>query len=121
LPPYSFIRHNMFLEIQSLLQLKEFINSSQALLAYFSHAQCNVCKVLKPKIETLVREQFPNVHLVYIDTQSVQEAAGQFQVFTAPTLLIFFDGKEFFRKSRNIGIAELEETISRPYRLFFED
>jgi hypothetical protein len=36
-----------------------------------------------------------------------------------PTILVFIEGKEFIRKSRNIGIEELGDLIARPYTLLF--
>jgi hypothetical protein len=54
---------------------------------------------------------------VYIDTVKTPEAAGQFRIFSVPTVLCFFEGRESIRKSRNIGIDELRAEISRPYEI----
>ena len=35
--------------------------------------------------------------------------------------IIYFDGKEFLRKSRNINFYEFEKDLSRLYSMFFED
>lgn len=111
----------MFLEIQSFeefLQLKE---KETALLAYFSTEACNVCKVLKPKVAELIQTEFPKVKLIYIKSDILPEVAAQNQVFAAPTILIFFEGREYIRKSRNIGINELYREIERPYSMIFEE
>lgn len=108
----------MFKEIHSseeFLKLKE----EPALLAYFSTEVCNVCKVLKPKVEELITKKFPNIKLTYIKSDVLPEVAAQNQVFTAPTLLVFFDGREYIRKSRNIGLSELEKEIDRLYSMMF--
>lgn len=109
----------MFLEIKSFdefLQLKE---KETALLAYFSTDICSVCKVLKPKVEELITAKFSQIKLAYIKSDKLPEVAAQNQVFAAPTLLIFFEGREYIRKSRNIGIGELEREIERPYSMIF--
>ena len=111
----------MFLEIQSFeefLQLKE---KETALLAYFSTEACNVCKVLKPKVAELIQTEFPKVKLIYIKSDILPEVAAQNQVFAAPTILIFFEGREYIRKSRNIGINELYRELERPYSMIFEE
>ncbi|WP_346861691.1 thioredoxin family protein [uncultured Draconibacterium sp.] len=111
----------MFTEIKSFdefLQLKE---NEEAVLAYFSTDACNVCRVLKPKVEELVNAEFPKIKLVYIKSDMLPEVAAQNQVFAAPTILIFFDGREYIRKSRNIGISELQQEIARPYSMIFEE
>src|SRR5690554_2865289 len=105
----------MFTEIQSLEEFNRLKNDEPALLSYFSTDACNVCKVLKPKVAELIAEEFPQLKAVYIKSDILPDVAGQHQVFAAPTILVFFDGRETIRKSRNIGIDELRSAISRPY------
>lgn len=111
----------MFIEVQSFedfLQMKE---QEPALLAYFSTEACNVCKVLKPKIDDLIQAEFPKIKLAYIKSDKLPDVAAQNQVFAAPTLLVFFEGREFIRKSRNIGVGELQREIDRPYSMIFSE
>jgi len=110
----------MFVEIQSFAEFIELKEKETALLAYFSTQSCSVCKVLKPKVEALIKTDFPEVKLVYIKSDELPEAAAQNRVFAAPTILVFFDGREYIRKSRSIGIGELQKEISRPYSMMFE-
>ncbi len=108
----------MFIEVRSFdefLKLKE----ETAVLAYFSIDKCNVCKVLKPKVQELVKNEFPQIKLIYIKSDVLPEVAAHNQVFAAPTILIFFEGREYIRKSRNIGIGELQQEIIRPYSMIF--
>jgi len=109
----------MYQEIESLEKYNGTIDQNDAALIYFSHEQCNVCKVLKPKIEELITENFPKIHLFYCDTIKYPEIAAQNSIFTVPTIIIYFGGKELYRKSRNIGIVELESLIERPYSMMF--
>ena len=97
------------------------MHQEQAALLYFTSPECNVCKVLKPKIKELVDTKFPKLSLRFINVLEEPELAGQYQIFTVPVLLIFFEGKEFFRKARNISIFELEKEIARPYSLLFDE
>ena len=97
------------------------IGSSTALLLYFSHEGCQVCKFLRPKIENLIAEDFPKIHMHYINTLHQPEVTAAFSVFTVPTLLVFFDGRETIRTSRNIHTSELKEQISRYYKILFQE
>ncbi len=109
--------------INSITSIEEFnstIKTNAGALVYFSHDKCNVCKVLKPKIKQLLQDNFPQIKMFYADTVIYPEIAAQNSIFTVPTILIFFDGKEFLRKSRNIGIEELRKEINRPYNLMFD-
>jgi thioredoxin-like negative regulator of GroEL len=109
----------MFHEIQSFDEFLKLKNEEPALLAYFSTEICNVCKVLKPKVSEMVQNEFPKIKLIYIKSDKLPELAAQNQVFAAPTILVFFEGKEYIRKSRNIGIGELQSEIERPYSMIF--
>jgi len=109
----------MFVEIQSFEEFLKLKEEEPALLAYFSTEACNVCKVLKPKVAQLVSSEFPRIKMVYIKSDKLPEVAAQNQVFAAPTILIYFEGREYIRKSRNIGIGELQNEIERPYSMIF--
>ncbi|HDR51951.1 MAG TPA: thioredoxin [Mariniphaga anaerophila] len=111
----------MFIEIQSLEEFNKLKQKETALLGYFSTEACNVCKVLKPKVAELIVEEFPEVKLAYIKSDVLPDVAGQHQIFAAPTILVFFDGRETIRKSRNIGIDELRRDIERPYSMIFSE
>lgn len=111
----------MIRSIQSLEEFNQQIAQLPGTLFYFSHEKCNVCKVLKPKIHDLLISEFPQIEMFYCDTVLYPEIAGQKSIFTVPTILVFFDGKEFLRKSRNIGISELKNELHRPYSIFFDE
>ena len=93
--------------------------SNILMLVYFSHENCNVCKVLKPKVEEYVKEFFQRLGLFYIDTVKQPELAGQNSVFTVPTIILYTDGKESQRFSRNFGLDELMEKLDRFYTMAF--
>ena len=109
----------MFTEIQSFDEFLKLKEEESALLAYFSTDACNVCKVLSPKVDELIQSEFPQIRMVYIKSDRLPEVAAQNQVFAAPTILVFFEGREYIRKSRNIGIGELQREIERPYSMIF--
>ncbi len=98
-------------------EFKKIINKHQAVLAYFSHEQCNICRVLKPKIENYFSKKYPKLFLVYINTIKFPKLTAQYSVFTVPVVIIFFETKEFYRRNRNFSIAELDQLVNRPYNL----
>lgn len=111
----------MFKEIETFEEFLKLKENEPALLAYFSTEACNVCKVLKPKVAELIHSEFPKIKLAYIKSDVLPEIAARNQVFAAPTLLVFLDGREYIRKSRNIGISELHHEIERPYSMMFSE
>ncbi len=109
----------MFQEIKNINGFNEKIVSGVTVLAYFLTPDCNVCKILKPKVAELICTEFPQVELIYVDLVSQPALAAQQNVFIAPTIIVYLEGKEFIRKSRNIGIQELKKEIKRLYSILF--
>ncbi|MEM0996392.1 MAG: thioredoxin family protein [Bacteroidota bacterium] len=93
--------------------------NAPAVLLYFYHDHCAPCRALRPKVETLLHTQFSEMQLVYVNGMEHRNLSARWQVFGFPTLVGLFEGKEYFRKSKFISLAELSEAIARPYRLRF--
>lgn len=90
-----------------------------AVAIYFSTPTCSVCHSLKPHIAELLNNEFPNIVLHEVNIPEAPEVSAHFTVFTAPTLIIFYEGKEFRRFTRAFGISEIRQSIERPYQLLF--
>ncbi len=86
-------------------------------ILYFSHKRCGVCQVLRPKVRELLRDQFPQLSFAYVDVEENPAVAASYTVFTVPVILVFFEGQEFYRFARGIGVGELQKSIERPYSL----
>lgn len=105
--------------INNFSEFQKFTEENSAVCFYLSTPQCNVCKVLKPKVIELLKSDFPEIKFIYIDLNESKEIAGQLSVFAVPTILIYFDGREIIRVSRNISIEQLSQQIERYYKLMF--
>lgn len=99
--------------------LSNLIASEPAVAVYFSAPNCGVCHALKPKVEELFSEEFPAVKFIHIEIDKSPGVSGEYGVFSALTLLVFFEGKEFLRKVRLMGIQEIHDIIERPYNMVF--
>lgn len=106
--------------ISSIQNFEVALLENDAVLAYFSTENCSVCHVLKPKVAEMISKTFPKMRMVYVESDKSPELAAQFRIFTAPTVLVFFAGRETIRKSRAFGVEELKSEISRPYSLMFD-
>lgn len=97
----------------NLQSLQDSINKGTPVLVYFSGEDCSVCQVLKPKVEAAVLDNYPKFKLFEVKTETNKPLASHFMVFTIPTILIFFDSKEFIRVGRNISITQLIQELKR--------
>ncbi|HKK68328.1 MAG TPA: thioredoxin family protein [Bacteroidales bacterium] len=110
----------MYHTVESFVELERTLKEKPAVLLYFSHDECNVCKVLKPKVADMLESEYPKMEMHYVNTKGLPEAAGQHRVFSVPTILVFFDGGESLRFSRNMSTTELSDRIQRLYDMMFE-
>ncbi|WP_310992787.1 thioredoxin family protein [Aequorivita marina] len=99
--------------------LNKCVELEPAVAVYFSAPNCGVCHALYPKVAQLFSEAFPAVKFIHIEIDKSPDISGEYSVFSAPTLLVFFEGKEFLRKVRLMSIQELQEKIKRPYSMVF--
>ncbi len=101
----------------TLEEVENIIKNELGVLLYFSTPTCNVCHALKPKIITAFDEHFPEIKQYFIDASVSPEIPASLGIFSVPTIVVFLDGKEFARESRNVSVGELVNKIARPYEM----
>lgn len=95
-----------------MLNFNAELNNDEIVLGYFSFPECSVCKVLIPKVKKLLQD-YPKVKFLYVDIHEHPEISGQLLVFTVPTVIIFYRGKETRRFSRHFALQDLESALNR--------
>ena len=101
----------------NLEELKNQISNSDGVLLYFWGDNCGVCETLRPKIKEAFNNNFPKIEQIYLNAKDNLEISSHFGVFSIPTMIVFLDGKEFARESRNVSISQLVNKIERPYNI----
>nr|WP_321267591.1 thioredoxin family protein [uncultured Sulfurimonas sp.] len=103
--------------MQTIENINNTIKENLAVMVYFSAPSCNVCHALKPKLLDALDANFDDFKVESVDISQNEDIAPYFGVFSIPTILVFLDGKEFLRKSRNMSIDEVIREIKRPYEI----
>jgi thioredoxin-like negative regulator of GroEL len=101
--------------MQTIENINNTIKENLAVMVYFSAPACNVCHALKPKLLQALDVNFKDFEVLSVDISVDEDIAPYFGVYAIPTVLVFLDGKEFLRKSRNMSVNELIKEIKRPY------
>ncbi len=101
----------------SLNDIQNMIENETGVMLYFWGEHCNVCHALQPKLFKSFEENFPAIKPVSIDVAEYANIGAHFGVFSIPTAIIFLDGKEFARVSRNVSIPALVSQIKRVYEI----
>lgn len=105
----------------SLEELQNKISTCDAVLLYFWGDNCNVCEALRPKIKEAFDKNFPKIEQLYLNAKEDIEISAHYNVFSIPTMIVFLEGREFVKASRNISIDQLITQVDRPYSMMFED
>jgi len=107
--------------IKALSILQQAVEQQEALLVLFGGQACNVCHVIKPKIEEEVAERFPKMAMVYIDCHKATDICSQNGVFTLPAVQVYFTGQRFIELKRTFSVSQLVQQIERPYQMLFSE
>ncbi len=105
--------------VHSLDEYRKLAGEHPACLFYFSHEDCQVCKVLRPKVRQMILDDFPATGFFYVDIRQTPDVAAQHSVLAVPTLILYLEGKESLRVSRHVSLDELHLHFSRWYPLLF--
>jgi len=93
-------------------EIENFILQNKSAIIFVSGLNCAVCDAVFPLVEELIKE-YPSFKLLHTKANEVPELSGQYQVFTVPAILFFFNGKEVARKVRFIREEELIKEFDR--------
>jgi len=99
--------------------LAQRIKSVGVLMIYFFSPGCVACNGLRPKVEAMAAGKFPKMELLSVDASFSPALTAEAGVYSAPTILVFFEGREYLRESKYISVDQLEKKISRYYDLIF--
>ena len=105
-------------KLNSMEEIENFLKKP-AVLLYISAPNCNVCDVLKERVKNVLGEKFPKIEMGEANIAKIPEISSKFNIFSAPVFMIYFDGKEFAREGRNVGLYPLSEKIEKIYKIFF--
>jgi thioredoxin-like negative regulator of GroEL len=98
--------------LDSKAAIDQLINENEIVLLYFGSKSCNVCSVIKPKLQEILKG-YPKIISAEVDVERSLEAAAAFNIFTIPALLLFIEGKEILRETRHISLEDIESKIER--------
>ncbi|MFX3625549.1 MAG: thioredoxin family protein [Ectobacillus sp.] len=107
-------------KLGDMIQVKAVIGERDICLLFIKTESCGVCDAVLVQTEELL-EQFPKLEGVLVSMKEVPEISAEYLVFTAPTLLVFVQGKEVMRESRFIVFEKFEYNLRRWYEAVTED
>ena len=102
-------------QLENQEQLDLLKREEDAVLILFGGVHCGVCQTIKPQIDEKFSLKFPNLEMVYIDCEQMQEVCAQHGVFSLPVVQVFFMGQKFIEEVRGFSLLALEQEIEKTY------
>ena len=102
-------------QLKNQEQLDGLKREKDAVLILFGGAHCGVCQTIKPQIFDNFSLKFPDLEMVYIDCEKMQEVCAQHGVFSLPVVQVFFMGQKFIEEVRGFSLLALEQEIEKTY------
>lgn len=97
--------------IEQLSELTSKISTKQLQAVFIFSKTCSVCFADKKTVEVISKRHDLPVYL--IEAEKSPEIIGQLNGFSAPTLILFYEGKEIHRQVKIINFTEAERRITQ--------
>jgi thioredoxin 1 len=94
------------------------LKARQAVLLLFGAPHCGVCQAIKPKLEQLMTNNYPEMALVYVDCAHSPDIAAQHGVFSLPVVQLYIEGRLSLERGRSFSLLELDTQMERIDRLW---
>ena len=98
--------------LTNIKDIEQTFADNRLCLFFIKAPDCGVCNVMFDRVGHLI-ESFPSLCSFYTDIREEPLIAGQFLVYSGPTVLLLMDGKEIYRGSQFIDMMDLEQKINR--------
>ncbi|MCS5421081.1 MULTISPECIES: thioredoxin family protein [Psychrilyobacter] len=93
----------------NLDKLTKIIKDEEIVILYIKSRSCSVCTELLPKVGGAAESEKIKFIDIYIEDN--REIGSKYNVFTAPTIIMFVMGKEVYREGRFLRVSELKDKI----------
>ena len=94
-----------------MASFNDIIGSEKPVLVDFYATWCGPCQALAPILKSVKDELGDDISIIKIDVDKNPQVASQHQVRGVPTMILFSGGKQLWRQSGVLPMAEIIKAI----------
>ena len=91
---------------------QELLNDKKPVLVDFHAEWCGPCKTMAPELKKLVDSHGDKVRVIKVDVDRNPEAAAHYGIQGVPTLILFKEGRQLWRKSGAMSAGQLSAVLT---------
>ncbi len=95
------------------VSFKDLINSKTPVIVDFAADWCQPCKIQKPILQKLAKEEAGRVKIITIDVDRNKAVAQKYNIMSVPTLMIFKAGKTMHRQAGVHQLSQLKDLVNK--------
>lgn len=99
-------------QLKSLEDINQTLHNERLVLLIIKTGSCGVCESVEAKV-SLMLESRPDVTGIYAYMEDAPDTASAFLALSAPTVILFYEGKEVYRIARFVRFDELDHVLSQ--------
>lgn len=100
------------MKYNNIEEVLENIKQNPISVLLISTTTCGVCNVIQEKIEQVIKK-YNNVKLIHIYMDDMPAVSGEFNVFSVPAVILFYNEKEVHREARFVDVEHFEFELDR--------
>jgi len=101
-------------DIELLKQMK----AEAAVFILFGGPHCAVCQSLRPRLSSILEQQFPHINAVYVNCEKSADICAQHSVFSLPVVKAYIEGMQVAEEAGSFSIKQLMQSLERPYSMW---
>jgi thioredoxin-like negative regulator of GroEL len=90
-------------------QISHYKMNQKPFVLFFQTEACGVCHAIAPRLMEMLEKY--GTELILVDAIKHPSIAGQHQVFTVPTIIIWAENREVLRESRFVNFSKIERAL----------
>ena len=94
-------------------RFQEILNDEKPVLVDFFAEWCGPCKMMAPELKKLVDTHGELVRVIKVDVDKNPEAAAHYGIQGVPTLILFKEGRQLWRKSGAMSAGQLSAVLTQ--------